>query len=476
MRRRTFLKSLTALGASTVVSRALASDYTITSRVSGYRESISAIEARAVLLDQVQYVRPAMLPKVINVFLYGGPSELAGNLTNIADINFYSQNPYPTTLQPNVAGSVYTRNGFWANAGGTQMESLLAAGDLSIYRTINRVRDDNKGHGRSILQNLVGSVDTGTPGMARTLAVVLAAHGAFGSRDLNSLFLPFVSFEGQARIYSEGDVPTPIPSAVMPIALDPNLVGNPYQRENNIYLPTGSTDDASLETLAAEVTTAYGDRYREMSRSLANRAKLDQYIQTRFNRTTVDAALPAGVVYANTRLGRALKAAVSLALMNSDTLFISINGAGPGWDDHNVALNNYPARMSDLMSALSTAMAHLRAKNRNDIIINVYGDFGRNVNLNDTLGWDHGNNQNFYTLGGAGIAGRSLGKLVGTTRRTGTDYENRQYTSPTTDSYQCEPFAIAASTFKYFGIQNPEVLTGGVSPIDETSPPNLRVI
>lgn len=476
MNRRAFLRTLTALGASTVVSRVLASDYAITSRVSGYRRSRSAVEASAVLLDQVQYARPAILPKVINVFLYGGPSELAGNLTNIADINFYSQNPYPATLQPNVAGSVYTRNGFWANAGGEVMESLLAAGELSIYRTINRVREDNKAHGRSILQNLVGNIDTGNPGMARTLAGVLAAHGAFGDRDLNSLFLPFVSFEGQARIYSEGDVPMLIPSAVMPIALDPNMVGNPYQRDNNIYLPTGSADDASLETLAAEVTAADGDRYREMSRSLVNRAKLDQYILTQFNRATVDAALPAGVVYANTQLGRALKAAVSLALMNPDTLFISINGAGPGWDDHNAALNNYPARMSDLMSALAAAMAHLRAKNRNDIIINVYGDFGRNVNLNDTLGWDHGNNQNFYTLGGAGIAGRRLGKLVGTTRRIGTDYENRQYTSPTTDSYQCEPFAIAASTFKYFGIQNPEVLTGGVSPIDEVTPPNLRVV
>lgn len=475
MNRRAFLQALTALGASSVVSRALASDYAITSEPTGFRETQDRVEARAVQLDQVRYVRPAILPKVINVFLYGGPSELAGNLTNIAEINFNSQNPYPATLQPNVTGSVYTNNGFWGNAGGTLMESMLAAGDLSIYRTIHRVRDDNKAHGRSITQNLVGSVDAGNPGIARTLAGVLAAHGAFGGRDLNTLFLPFVSFEGPSRIYSEGDVPTLIPSAVMPVALDPNLVGNPYQRAANSFLPVGSADDMNLETLAANVTAAYGNRYAEMSRSLANRARLDQYILNQFNRATVDAALPAGVVYANTRLGRALKAAVSLALMNPDTLFISINGAGPGWDDHNVALTNYPARMNDLMSALSAAMAHLRASNRNDIIINVYGDFGRNVNLNATLGWDHGNNQNFYTLGGAGIAGRSLGKLVGTTQRIGTAYANRQYTAPTADSYQCEPFAIAASVFKYFGVQNPEVLTGGVSAIDEITPPNLRV-
>ena len=476
MNRRAFLRTLTALGASTAVSRALANDYAITSKASGLRETSIAVEARAVLLDQVQYVRPAVLPKIINVFLYGGPSELAGNLTNIADINFYSQNPYPVTLQPNVAGSVYTRNGFWNNAGGNLMESMLAANDLSIYRTINRVRDDNKAHGRSILQNLVGNADVGNPGIARTLAGVLAAHGAFGARDLNTLFLPFVSFEGQSRIYSDGDTPTLIPSAVMPIALDPNMASNPYQRAANSVLPEGSVDNINLEALAVNVTAAYGQRYSEMSRSLANRAKLDQYVLNQFNRTMVDAALPVGVVYANTQLGRALKAAVSLMLMNPDTLFIAINGAGPGWDDHNIAVTHYPVRMNDLMSALSSAMAHLRARNRNDIIINVYGEFGRNVNLNDNLGWDHGNNQNFYTLGGAGIPGRSLGKLVGETQRIGTNYANRQYTSPTSGSYQCEPFAIAASVYKYFGVQNPEVLTGGVSAIDEVTPLNLRVV
>ena len=323
MNRRIFLRTLSALGAGFAVSRALANDYAVTSRPMGLRQTRLAAEARAVLLDQVQYVRPAILPKVINVFLYGGPSELAGNLSNIADINFHSQNPYPATLQPNVTGSVYTRNGFWGNAGGNSMESMLAAGDLSVYRTVHRVHDDSKAHGRSILQNLVGNVDTDNPGIARTLAGVLVAHGAFGARDLNSLFLPFVSFEGQSRIYSEGRAPLLIPSAVMPIALDPNMTGNPYQRGPNGFLPVGSAEDAALEAQAVNVTAGYGDRYTEMSRSLENRARLDRYIQSQFNKAMLDAALPAGVVYADTRIGRALKAAVSLALMNPDTLFIN---------------------------------------------------------------------------------------------------------------------------------------------------------
>ena len=110
---------------------------------------------------------------------------------------------------------------------------------------------------------------------------------------------------------------------------------------------------------------------------------------------------------------------------------------------------------------------HLSLMEANNVIINVFGDFGRNVNVNDSNGWDHGNNQNLYTIGGTDITGRTLGKLVGKTQRIGTPFQNRQFTSPTSDSYQCEPFAIASSFFKYFGVQNPELLTGEPA-IDES--------
>ena len=475
MNRRTFLKAVGALGAGAAVSRALASDPTITSNPSGFSATALGAEVRAVIADQFDYIRPASLPKVINVFLYGGPSELAGNLTNIGEINLKSQNKYPTTLQPGVSGSVYTRNGFWGSAGGNNMETLLAAGDLSVYRTLHRVRDDNKAHGHSTIQNLVGSINADNPGMGHTLAAILAAKEAFGARDLNSLFLPFVSFDGTSRTFYEGNNRTPVPSALKYITLDPGFADNPFQRGANSFLPVDSTHDATLDALAKSVSESYGTRYAEMNRSLASRAKLDQFIATRYNLTTVNAALPIGVSYPDTRTGRALKAAVSLALMNPDTLFIAVNGVGNGWDDHNLALINYPLRMNDLMASLSTAVAHLKASNRNDIIINLFGEFGRNLNLNETLGWDHGNNQNFYTLAGSAIPERRLGKLVGKTACTGISNENRLFTTPTPDSYQCEPFAIAASMYKYFGLRNPEILTGGIAPIDETTPPNLRI-
>jgi uncharacterized protein (DUF1501 family) len=108
------------------------------------------------------------------------------------------------------------------------------------------------------------------------------------------------------------------------------------------------------------------------------------------------------------------------------------------------------------------------------VVINVFGDFGRNVNLNNSMGWDHGNNQNLYTLGGSGIPGRALGKLVGRTHRIGTPFQNRQFTSPTADSYQCEPFSIASTIFKYFGVQNPEVLTGEPAIDESNNVPNEK--
>jgi uncharacterized protein (DUF1501 family) len=112
------------------------------------------------------------------------------------------------------------------------------------------------------------------------------------------------------------------------------------------------------------------------------------------------------------------------------------------------------------MEALQVASRHLMLMEANNIVINVFGDFGRNVNVNDSNGWDHGNNQNLYTIGGADIAGRTLGKLVGKTQRIGTPFKNRQFTSPTPESYQSEPFSIASTIFQYFGVQNPELLNG----------------
>ncbi|MGD9187691.1 MAG: hypothetical protein PVI89_05745, partial [Desulfobacteraceae bacterium] len=159
--------------------------------------------AWAALPDTIQYLAPDVQPTIIHVFLYGGPSELAGNLSNIADINANSQNAYPSSLDPDNSENDITRNAFWGEAGGNIMETLLYSGNLSIYRTINRIKADTKDHGTSVTQNLVGGLDVYGPGIATTLAAILERVNPSG---IEELVMPFVSFEGESRVFNLGDL------------------------------------------------------------------------------------------------------------------------------------------------------------------------------------------------------------------------------------------------------------------------------
>ena len=460
MSRRDFMRCMGKLTALAVLPWELANP-----------KSLAAKELQASILGQINYQKPAIMPKVILIFLYGGPSELAGNLTNIEEINKYSQNKYPDNILPTKAN--YTSNGFWKTAGGDAMESLIASQDLSIYRTINRRKDDNKAHELSILQNLVGNPakDGPRPGIGTVLAAVLAANKVFNA----GVLLPFVSFEGNSVTFQPWD--DPLPSELKVTSIDSGFK-NPYSRSNNSFLnnATLGSQDSVLEILSRKISSALGPTYEKMNEAFNRRAILDNFITTNFSKSIVDSRLPAEIVYPNTSFGNRLKAAMALAIDSPDTVFIGLGGAGlGGWDDHSASITTYANRMKELMDAISMAAQHMKAKGRNDIIINIFGDFGRNVNLNDSLGWDHGNNQNLYTIGGSAVRPGALGKIVGKTMRIGTAFENRQFTSPIPNgSYQCEPFSIASSIYKYFGIQNPEILTGE-APIDELGQSNEKV-
>ena len=260
------------------------------------------------------------------------------------------------------------------------------------------------------------------------------------------------------------------------MTLDANFK-NPYERSKNWYVDNSDEDKNNnrLDRLAQSISARYPAKYAKIIEAFAKRAELEAFIDSRFNSDTVDSDLPVDpltgqqIQYPSSNFGNRLKSAVSLAIGNPDTVFISLGSSGlGGWDDHSDALEDYPSRMNGLMAALQVACRHMELKNADHIVINVFGDFGRNVNLNNSMGWDHGNNQNLYTLGGWGIPGRAMGKLVGRTRRIGQSKQNRQFTSPTSGSYQCEPFAIASTLFKYFGVQNPQVLTGEPA-IDEST-------
>jgi len=472
MKRRDLLKSLGVVGGASLVMPGL------WSRDAQAQVSQRALgNARAKVLAEVGYSRPAVVPQVISIFLYGGPSELGGNLTNMAEINAQSQNKYDVRLERSNANTVVTANGFWGGggngAGGEVMERMLATNRLSVYRTLNRVKDDSKAHRPSIFSNLTGMIgeDDARPGIATNLAGILSANGVIPG---NALF-PFVSFEGESLVFNQGDA-TVLPH-LKPITLTQNF-DNPYLRGEN---KVATAVEARIEALAQSIATGQTVRFDKTVQALAKRGEVASFVTSLADKVKKP-TLPADpddptktLAYPNTNFGNRLKAATMLAINNPDTLFISLGSGGlGGWDDHDSASGTYTKRLRELMEALEVAAKHLDAENKSNVVITVFGDFGRNANLNNSLGWDHGNNQNLYTVSGKGIAGRQLGKIVGRTTLQGKADQNRLFTTPAADSYQCEPFSIASTIYKYFGVQNPEALTGE-APFDENAANEKKV-
>lgn len=400
-------------------------------------------------INSVQYARPGVMPTVIHVFLYGGPSELGANFTNRSDVFSASVNAYPA------AQVTVTANGFWEQAGGAILENLLASDDLTVYRTIYRRKDNSRAHGRSISQNLKGALNPDGPGIAANLAAILHRHGAV---DPASDLFPFVSLEGDAEIFQTSDLQ--IDGGLRPIALDGRTLSNPYQQRVNPNLNT--TNDDRLEALAGNVTAHHvrsrpgSTDFRRAAEFFSRRRGVANFIE---NMRALP--LPGGVTYpANNPLGDRLRSALTIAINNPGTRFISVGDGGiGGWDAHSDAIGTYTNNMTRVMQALQAAVQHMRAAGQdNRIVINVFGDFGRNVNLNNSRGWDHGNNQNLLTLGGKTF--RRLGRVEGRTVLTGTAANNRLFTAPASGSVEYEPFAIASTVYQMFGVRNPQVLTG----------------
>jgi hypothetical protein len=494
MKRRDFIKALGIMGASLAVPPYLREKGFMTpAQAAGVSEQAFR-NARQAVLGELNFEAPSVLPTVINIFMYGGPSELAGNLTNIAEINAKSQNPYPNAmLQSTADGGQITPNGFWSSAGGAIMEELIASGDMSIYRTINRVIDDSKTHRTSIFSAQQGSLSQETPGMGTTVAAILNTH--YYAQDA-APFLPFVSFEGESVQYNLGDINLPL--TLKPVSLDRNFK-NPYSRSVLRAFSSNNNDtadeictiggvekncDAAIEELAKTIA-GNDSKFQKIQDGFSKRKELDDYISQNLS-GDINALVPADTDANGNRLvdytgsfGANVRAAMVLAIQNSDTRFITLSTGGlGGWDDHDNSLDKYTNRVQNLMSNMRSAVNHMRIAGRNDIIINVFGEFGRNVNLNGSMGWDHGNNMNLYTFGGSAVRPTgALGKIVGKTKWTGREGQNRQFTAPTDDSYQAEPMSIAATIYGYFGVKNPQILTAGeddrapngFGPIDETT-------
>ncbi len=537
MNRRNFLKSVAALGGSALLPSSL-------NPLAMYKTASAAVN-----YANANVVAPTVMPQVINIFLYGGPSELSGNLTNIQDIEVNSQNSYAAAFgnriltfddTGNATNGFITKNGFWRGtpngnnphlddngAGGRAMQFLLDNKHMSVYRTLMKRLDGTRSHRESLLQSFKGSLDIeGSPGAGTRIAATLYQHRAQYENNtlladgtvigdiVNDLLLPFVSFEGDTRAYQQ-DPDFAIPLLYRGITLDQNF-NNPYSRGSN-------SNDAALEDLLLQTGVKISAaEYNNLRYSgAANSFNLRKFLADKIDNIGVaddpanlpliaDAANPlvadadaaslglvAGdrLVYPNNQYTARIRAAVTLALVNPGSLYITVGGGLGGWDDHNNGIDNYRNRMNALFEVMKAAMLHIKyadqsknggafttldgtTRSTDNIVINMCGDFGRRVNLNGNQGWDHGNNQNLFTFGGTGVrqgSAAALGKVVGSTVRAGDPGTNNQVTEPAPGSYEAEPMSVAATVYSYFGVQNPEVLTrddelnvDGVPAIDET--------
>ena len=63
---------------------------------------------------------------------------------------------------------------------------------------------------------------------------------------------------------------------------------------------------------------------------------------------------------ANNQYTARVRAAVTLALVNPGSLYITVGGGLGGWDDHNNGIDSYRNRMNALMEVMKAAVLHIK--------------------------------------------------------------------------------------------------------------------
>lgn len=421
----------------------------------------------AVNLGDVNFsstISNANAAQTIFIFMYGGASQLAGNITNMDEIKTKSQSDYDNYFN----GITPTADDFWQEAGGTHLQALVDSGDMTVFRNcFSQVREDegNKAHGICTAQNQKGSFDGDSDGIVTKLAHILEANGIVNDASV----LPFITLDGESSFYAQ-EV-DPLPAYLKPISVNSSL-DNPYQRSyQRTYTYYTSAERAvsgynsvdpilqtTMNTLA-QASNASG----KIKDAFDKRAELEVFIDDIASSVTPDLA---GDAYpANNRFAQNMETAIKILVNNPDTKVITLGTGGlGGWDDHDQA-RDYVDRCESLFLSLRSAVAHLKAENKEGTInIMLFGEFGRNVNLNSALGWDHGNLQNLYLLGGKNYF--SHRGVVGETVVYDPGSINRLYLHPKVGSYAFEPLSIAATLYKIYGVTNPEILTNNNPPIE----------
>ena len=453
MKRRNFLYFSLAMGSSVLLPGLTYASTLDTSKIQFSKEIYTQNSAQTII-----------------VYLYGGASQLAGNLSNIDEIKKRSQSSYDDYF----GKMTRTKNDCWEEAGGKVMESLIKEGDMTLFRCCyseKREAANNKAHGSCTIQNQKGSFDEKSDGIITTLAKILMEKGVIDE----STRMPFVTMEGESQFYCEET--TALPKYLKPIGIDEKF-SNPYKRNDRwwmyytekernsapkSYWKTDSEGGFQPELSKKMDTLAQkNNHFKKMKETFSKREELSQFIQSINDAETPDLGDNA---YPDNHFSKKIEAAVKMIVHNPDTKVVTLGTGGlGGWDDHNDA-KEYLSRMENLFQSLHSAMAHLKAEEKDTTVnILVFGEFGRNVNLNSAHGWDHGNLQNLYVLGGKDYFTHT--GVEGETRVDDAESMNRLWLKPKKETNWFEPPSIAATFYKIYGIENPELLTSDYKEID----------
>lgn len=413
--------------------------------------------------------------QTIIVFLAGGPSLLSGNLSNLDEINDSSQNDYYQHF-----GSTYLTKiegyDLWEQAGGQSMKNMLDNKEMTLIRTCysaEREALDNRSHGLCSQQNMRGNYDLSKPGLLTTLSRVMDNNGK-----LHGLDLPFMALNGKNGFYA-GDPA----NGLNPVSIDYNL-SNPFARNltSSAFYTKSERKNSDYATKKPLIDDAFDKSAKSMNsvprmnEFLTNRKTISEKIDTvasdRDDGNSEDKNLDTYGYTKNETFHKTLASAIELldATPTTRTITLGTGGLG-GWDDHSFCKYNYTKRMQNLFQGLEAGMRHLDGiGKKNKISIIVFGEFGRNVNLNISYGWDHGNLQNLFILGGTDYFNHAGGTdaIVGETvvDNGGKAKSGRVWVKPKAGSYKCDPLSIAATIYAIHGISNPETLTGGYGVIN----------
>ncbi len=453
MRRRDFLKGALGSVAATVLAPSVLRGDIIPDDGTKPLPSMADVE-----FDATKFA--ANDPQTIVVFLGGGMSDVVGNIQHIDQIRkeALSYSKYPDE------GLTPTANGFWKEAGGDFLERMFARKELNVFRTCYQT-DRIQAHGINQKRYMHGNDRGYDSGLVTTLLHVLEYYDAISE---DAKFVNVAIDGGNERLLNDFAMPRPLRPFLRPVSFNRDF-SNPYNYKiderdlvdlgdysaNTIFNEAGF--DGRLNALMLK-----NNHYDALSDVFNKRREISGFIEER--RT---AALP--VAYPDTIDGRKFETAMRILSGNPDTKVVTINGGHSGWDDHSNALPLHRARAYELFEAIDAAMRHADAIGRDNLNIVLFGDFGRNMNLNSTGGWDHGNNQVVYWFGGKRFFNhfdKPMGETILDERYIAS---HRLYSRPAENAFQFRPYSIAATIYALYGIKNPEILTGGYGVIDPSS-------